>query len=355
MASNSARPESGISENLTSQVSDKGMQNASVTCWKQIDTIPPAAKPTCDSTKGLQPVEIYDSKPGCENKTPTASVPDLKNGSDKFSSGAKEIQDALTALKSGDKCGGKEELKDAIKFLNDGMKDVRNGVGGDFDLSKLPESNPLHRVGSGRQAIKRGRSDLESALAKLDDPNADMDCIVKDIENGLLKVRGGSSNISKATGLVEEGRSDHRPKVASDTAPADCKDSNADAPEPKSYPKLLHVHEDHTGLRHVDKSIGNLSESLEEMNDGDYKHARRELQGTLKQIPSATKDLNYAFGGATPGQDQFVDANSDVFKALNQFDGGNFDEAMKTIRTALKALKEGRGQVHDASVVNVDA
>lgn len=383
MVSTSGRPESAITENVSARVSEHGMQNASVNLWTQIETMRSQGMAAVHETTvpGLCVVELFDSRcgngngggGGTDGAVPKANLQELYKSGDKFTFAGKEIQDALDALRKGDLKEGKQELGDAIKLLTDGLGDVRNGVGGDFDLSELAESNPLRRVGSGRQAIRGGRSDLESALAKLGsgDPQ-DINDVLKDVESGMVKVLGGNANIQKAVGLIERGEEDHRPNP--DVPPSCGRDDQPqpqppsenphppienpqppiEQPEPKEFPALRHEHELHTGTRHLGKARGNLQEAIGEIMGGEFHHAMKELKGTLHQLQSATKDLRFAFGGEVPGQQQFDDTESQVFKAIKSLRDGNFEQSLADIRKALVSLRSGRSDVHDAATVNVD-
>jgi cellobiose-specific phosphotransferase system component IIA len=345
------------------------------------------------------------SQTRCAAPQPTADLPDLFKAETNFSFAHKEMQDALTALRGGDLKEGVEEVKDALKAINEGMGNVRNGVGGDFDLSQLDESNPLRRIGSGRQAIRAGRNDLGDALELLTGDCPDVQGAIEEIQSSLVNVLGGTGNINKAVGLLERGQNDSRPKHDDkcETEPQpqpecppensnpqpeqpqpqpeqpqpqpeqpqpqpeqpqpECPPEQQPRPEPRpepqpecppeqpeqpQYPRLEHRHEFNTGYRHLAKGIHALREAIHEISRGDFNDGEKRMRNALWRIQESTQDFRYAFGGETPGNSDFNGAEVQIFRAIRNLRNDNFEDALGGIRKAVRRLTSARTHVVDA-------
>ncbi|HEY9712371.1 MAG TPA: hypothetical protein V6C72_02810, partial [Chroococcales cyanobacterium] len=214
-----------------------------------------------------------------------------------------------------------------------------------FDLSQLDTSDPLRRVGSGRQAIKSGRSDLEDALANLNGDSPDSAAAIQSIEKALTNVDGGAANIHKAVGLEESGQPDHRPEASAatgDILSQPAQPTAIDSVQAQPAPPVVHQKEYNDGQRHLGNSTGGLRGARSSIEQGDMNEAGKDLKYSLKELQSGTKDLRYSFGNVLPGEDSFNTADSQMLDALSAFQKNDYNETLAYIHRALNSVSDGQ-------------
>jgi hypothetical protein len=291
---------------------------------------------------------------------PRADLPNLYESQGNFAFAHKQMQDALNALRCGNVQEGARGLQAAVGMINQGLGNVRDGVGGDFDLSELPESNPLRRIGSGRQAIRSGRNELQDALDQLSGHCPNIDQAITNIESGIGSFLGGLGNITKSIGLLERGQRDSRPRHVDGRdvreepqpqieCPPEVQPQPPRAEQERDYDVrgFFGVQRLHQGFFKFSQAMDHMRESIEQATEHDRGDGRREIRRTLDDLKSASVEFRIAFGGNLPGAQHFETANANLWSAFDKLGKGKYGASTTDLRQALDNMTLFQRKVRD--------
>jgi hypothetical protein len=159
---------------------------------------PPASVPS-DHSSSLPGEQFPSVPPAAESApTPTPHLPALKRAMRHLDEIELSADRAIREVREGDIEVADSHLTDALTTIPTVWGDIRDGVGGDFDLGKLPESDPLRRVGSARQSLRKARTHFQRAKSMLAGKNISQSAAAAEIESGMLIVQGSRAKLRKA-------------------------------------------------------------------------------------------------------------------------------------------------------------
>lgn len=118
---------------------------------------------------------------GSHERGPVGHPKALKVASANVESALKEAERGLVSLTSGDVVSAKTRSQHCIDSLTIVMDNIRTGVGGDYNLHDLDQSNPLRRVGSARHALRNAKEALGVVLHRLSENPPDKDAATDEL------------------------------------------------------------------------------------------------------------------------------------------------------------------------------
>jgi hypothetical protein len=174
--------------------------------WQMLltpNTVSPAQAPSAQSSNSngasyIPGVKTPLAERLVNDKLPTAHTKSLMLASANVSIASAEAQRAQRDLANADIEAAKVRTEHCIDTLAIVFDNIRAGVGGEFDLSKLDWSNPLRRVGSARHGLRNARDSLRVAVRRLSENPPDKVAAEQELTTAVDILRGAGDKLDGA-------------------------------------------------------------------------------------------------------------------------------------------------------------